>query len=98
MPMLFFNAERAYADSQILAGRRGSQMFCPSCGLEERQPSQFCRSCGTDLRTVRAGLETPDSLTESAKSAREEIGHAVALKIRELEKARDLRQVAEDVL
>ena len=73
-------------------------MFCPSCGSEERQASQFCRACGTDLRTVRAGLEHPDSITASAVSAREEIGRAVAQKIREIESARDLRRVAERVL
>jgi len=53
-------------------------MFCPSCGSEEHQASQFCRACGTDLRVVRMGLERPDSITESAISAREEIGRAVA--------------------
>src|ERR1700730_5388077 len=73
-------------------------MFCPSCGSEERQASQFCRACGTDLRTVRAGLEHPDSITASAVSAREEIGRAVAQKIREIESARDLRRVAQRVL
>lgn len=73
-------------------------MFCPSCGSEERQASQFCRACGTDLRPVRVGLERPDSITASAVSAREEIGRAVAQKIRQLEDARELKKVAEDVL
>src|SRR5438309_11934538 len=73
-------------------------MFCPSCGSEERQASQYCRACGTDLRPVRVSLERPDSVTASAVSAREEIGRAVAQKIREVEDARDLRRVAEDVL
>jgi hypothetical protein len=73
-------------------------MFCPSCGSEERQASQFCRACGTDLRTVRVGLEHPDSITASAVSAREEIGHAVAQKIREIEDPRYLRRIAERVL
>src|SRR5881296_1111830 len=73
-------------------------MFCPSCGSEERQASQFCRACGTDLRPVRVSLERPDSITASAVSAREEIGRAVAQKIREVEDARDLKRVAEDVL
>ena len=73
-------------------------MFCPSCGSEERQVSQFCRACGTDLRAVRVSLEKPDAITASAISARDEIGHAIADKIRELEKARDLKKVAEDVL
>src|SRR6266851_9996528 len=73
-------------------------MFCPSCGSEERQATQFCRACGTDLRAVRVSLERPDSVTAIAVSAREEIGRAVAEKIREVEDSRDLKRVAEDVL
>src|SRR5437868_4267078 len=73
-------------------------MFCPSCGSEERQASQYCRACGTDLRPVRVSLERPDSITASAVSAREEIGRAVAEKIREVEDTHDLKRVAEDVL
>jgi hypothetical protein len=73
-------------------------MFCPSCGSEERQATQFCRACGTDLRKVRVSLEQPDSITASAVSAREEIGRAMADKIREVEDTRDLKRVAEDVL
>src|SRR5713226_3685032 len=73
-------------------------MFCPGCGSEERQASQFCRACGTDLRPVRVSLERPDSITASAVSAREDIGRAVAAKIREVEDAGELKQVAEDVL
>src|SRR5213078_5348279 len=73
-------------------------MFCPSCGSEERQASQFCRACGSDLRAVRLSLERPDSITASAVSAREEIGRSVAQKIREVEDARELKKVAEDVL
>jgi hypothetical protein len=73
-------------------------MYCPSCGSEERQATQYCRACGTDLRAVRVSLERPDSITASAVTAREEIGRAVAQKIRELETARDLERVAEDVL
>jgi hypothetical protein len=72
-------------------------MFCPSCGSNE-QMSQYCRACGTDLRPVRTSLERPDSITASAVSAREEIGRAVADKIREVEDSRDLKRVAEDVL
>ena len=60
--------------------------------------SQYCRACGTDLRPVRTSLESPDSITASAVSAREQIGRAVADKIREVEDARDLKRVAEDVL
>src|SRR5207253_8100614 len=73
-------------------------MFCPSCGSEERQATQYCRACGTDLRPVRMRLEQPDSITASAVSAREEIGRAMADKIREVEDVRDLKRVAEDVL
>jgi hypothetical protein len=73
-------------------------MFCPSCGSEERQASQYCRACGTDLRSVRLSMEHPDSITASAASAREEIGRAVAQQIRQVEDARELKKVAEDVL
>ena len=73
-------------------------MFCPDCGIEERQANQFCRACGTDLRRVRIAVETPDSITASAASARDEIGRAVAAKIREVESAHELKKVAEDVL
>lgn len=73
-------------------------MYCPSCGSEERQLSQFCRACGTDLRVVRNSLESPDSVTQSAISAREHIGMAVADKIRQMSSAKELERVAEDVL
>jgi len=73
-------------------------MYCPSCGSEERQLSQFCRACGTDLRIVRSSLENPDVITQSAISAREHIGMAVADKIRQMSTAKDLERVAEDVL
>jgi hypothetical protein len=73
-------------------------MYCPSCGSEERQLSQYCRACGTDLRVVRTSLERPDAITASAVSAREQIGMAVADKIRQMNTAKDLERVAEDVL
>src|SRR6476659_8527912 len=73
-------------------------MYCPSCGSEERQLSQFCRACGTDLRIVRNSLENPDAVTQSAISAREQIGMAVADKIRQMSSAKELKKVAEDVL
>lgn len=73
-------------------------MYCPGCGSEERQLSQFCRACGTDLRAVRVSLERPDEITASAVSAREQIGLALAERIRETETSRDLQRVAEDVL
>jgi hypothetical protein len=73
-------------------------MYCPTCGSEERQVSQYCRACGTDLRVVRIGLERPDTITASAVSAREQISQALADKIRQMETAKDLEHVAEDVL
>jgi hypothetical protein len=68
-------------------------MYCPSCGSEERKPSQYCRACGVDLRAVRSVLEKPDAITASAISARDEIGHAVAEKIKQLKTAGDLAKL-----
>ena len=73
-------------------------MFCPSCGMEETQANQFCRACGSDLRPVRRAVESPDLITASAASARDEIGRAVAYKIREAQTAAELAVVAENVL
>ncbi len=73
-------------------------MFCPSCGTEERQPSQYCRACGADLRTVRTALLRPDEVTSSAVSAREEIGRAFAERIRAAQTTKDLAKITEDVL
>lgn len=73
-------------------------MYCPTCGSEERQLSQYCRACGTDLRAVRITLERPDAITESAVSARDHIGRAIADKIRMTESASELQKVAEEVL
>ena len=73
-------------------------MFCAECGIEERQSNQFCRACGTDLRRVRVAVESPDTITASAVSARDEIGRAFAAKIRETRSAEELAVVAEDVL
>ena len=73
-------------------------MYCPTCGSEERQLSQYCRACGTDLRSVRQGLERPDTITASAVSAREQISLALADRIRQLETGKDLEHVAEEVL
>ena len=47
---------------------------------------------------VRLSLESPDSVTASAVTAREDIGRAVAAKIRDVHDARELKKVAEDVL
>ena len=73
-------------------------MFCPSCGLQENQSNQFCRACGSNLNLVRSALERPDSITASAASARDEIGRAIAYKIREAQSADELATVAEEVL
>lgn len=73
-------------------------MFCPSCGFADNQSNQFCRACGANLSLVRSALAKPDNITQSAVSAREEIGRAVAAKIRQTENAYELKKVAEDVL
>jgi hypothetical protein len=73
-------------------------MYCPDCGLEDKQSNQFCRACGTDLRPVRSAIAQPDTITASAASARDEIGRAFAAKIRDSRNPEDLAVVAEDVL
>lgn len=73
-------------------------MFCPGCGAEDIQNSQYCRSCGMSIRQVRTLLERPDSVTESAVGAREEIGKAIANRIQQLNTARELKRVVENVL
>lgn len=73
-------------------------MFCPDCGIEDKQSNQFCRACGSDLRNVRNAIERPDNITASAASARDEIGRAIAGKIREARSPAELAVVAEDVL
>ena len=73
-------------------------MFCPNCGIDEKQPNQFCRACGTNLLPVREVVAGPDGVTASAITAREEIGRAVAAKIRETQNVYELKKVAEDVL
>ena len=73
-------------------------MFCPKCGAEDPKASQFCRACGTELQTVRTVMERPDSITSSAITAREEIGIAIASKIKEFESASDLRRAVYEIL
>ncbi len=73
-------------------------MFCPDCGIEDKQSNQFCRACGADLRSLRNAMERPDNITASAVSARDEIGRALAAKIRESRTAEELAVVAEEVL
>jgi hypothetical protein len=73
-------------------------MFCPNCGSEERQASQYCRACGVDMRAVRLSVERPDSITASAVSARDEIGRAVAERIRSVKDAVELKIVTDSVL
>ncbi len=50
------------------------------------------------MRAVRITLERPDAVTESAISAREHIGRAIADKIRMTQSAGELQTVAEEVL
>lgn len=71
-------------------------MYCPGCGSE--QHGQYCRSCGTDLRLFRNTPEKPDAIVQLSGSARDEIGRAVADKIRELKSAKELTKVVEEVL
>jgi len=73
-------------------------MYCPSCGLEEKQSNQFCRACGSNLNVIRLAVARPDSITQSAQAARDEIGRAIAYKIREAKSPGELATVAEDVL
>lgn len=73
-------------------------MFCPSCGVEERNTNQFCRACGSNLSLVRATLEKPDNITQSAVMARDEVGRAFAQRIRQTNDAIEMKIVAEDVL
>lgn len=73
-------------------------MYCPDCGLEEKHSNQFCRACGTDLRRVRSAIAETDSVTASATNAREEIGKAVAARIRQMSSAKELAKVTEEVL
>lgn len=73
-------------------------MFCPGCGLKNEYANQYCRACGTDLRPVRFVLEKPDNITQSAVSAREEIGRAFASRIRQTSDAVEMKIVAENVL
>lgn len=73
-------------------------MFCPGCGSQENKSNQYCRSCGTDLRIVRSALERPDNITASASAARDEIGRAVAARIREMKSAKELAKVTEEIL
>lgn len=47
---------------------------------------------------MRRGLERPDTITASAVSAREQISRVMAEKIREMDSAGDLKEVAEDIL
>ncbi len=73
-------------------------MFCPNCGLQENHSNQFCRACGSNLNVVRSAVERPDSITASAVLARDEIGRAIAFKIREAKSAGELATIAEEAL
>lgn len=73
-------------------------MFCPECGIEDKLANQFCRACGSDLGRVRDAVATFDNVTAAAASARQEIGRAIAAKIRDTRSAEELSVVAEEVL
>ena len=74
-------------------------MFCPNCGIEDVKSSQFCRACGAELPGVRANLEQrPDTNPIVANPAREEIGRALAEKIRQFESAAELKVLINDIL
>ncbi len=73
-------------------------MFCPSCGLQDKQSNQYCRACGTDLGSVSTVLDSPGKLTASAISAREEIGRALAAKIHKTESSSELSKFAKKIL
>jgi hypothetical protein len=51
-----------------------------------------------DLRVLRMGIERPDAVTASAVSAREEIGRAVAERLREMEDPKNMQRFAHHVL
>src|SRR5262249_8229274 len=74
-------------------------MFCPNCGIEDMRSSQFCGSCGSELPVPRP---TPDQRPETSpipgNTAREEIGRALADKIRQSENAADLKIVIQEIL
>jgi Domain of unknown function (DUF6249) len=71
-------------------------MFCPVCGSE--QSNQYCRSCGMDLRRVYSIVDKPGETKNPDISARDEIGRAIADKIREAKSAKELSKIVEDVL
>ena len=73
-------------------------MFCPNCGIQDHNRSQFCRTCGAELHIVRTALEQPDAITVSSITARDQIGQAIADRIKELRTADDLKGVAQEVL
>ena len=72
-------------------------MFCPGCGNEENGPNQYCRRCGSDLGLIRAALEGPNP-TAGAGRSRDEVGLALAAKIREVHSAKELTRVTNWVL
>jgi len=73
-------------------------MYCPACGIEERGTNQFCRACGTDLRPVRFAVQETDSITASAVSARDEVGKALAARIRDIRSPEEWVILGEEVL
>ncbi|HUK91480.1 MAG TPA: hypothetical protein VLZ81_13845 [Blastocatellia bacterium] len=73
-------------------------MFCPSCGAEERDRGRFCRGCGSELENIRRIVQQPDAITQSAVTARDEVGRAIADKLREIKSGRDFQKVVQQTL
>ena len=73
-------------------------MVCPNCGAEERSESQYCRGCGAQLHVVRDALARTETSSARAQTARDEIGRAIADKIRDIQGAGSLLKVVEEVL
>jgi len=84
--------------SQLYKTPGGIKMFCPSCGLQDTQSNQYCRSCGADLGSVRVVFKSPDKITASATGARDDIGRAIADKIKQATSSSELSEFAEEVL
>jgi hypothetical protein len=96
MPRSMRRSSASIGRSRLKASRKKTNMFCPGCGSE--QHGQYCRSCGTDLRLIRTALDKSDATAAPINSARDEIGRAIADKIREVKSTKELSKVVEDVL
>jgi hypothetical protein len=71
-----------------------SHLWNPGCEIQS-----VCRACGAELSNLRATLEQrSDTNPIAANTVREEIGHALADKIRQSESAADLKLVIHEIL